>query len=194
MKYCSECGAEVTLRIPDGDNVARYVCARCGAIHYQNPKVVVGCIPAWDDRILLCRRAIEPRHGLWTLPAGFLENDETTPEGARRETLEEAGARVEITGLHSLFNLPHVNQVYVMFRARLLDTDFGPGPESLDVRLCREEEIPWGEIAFPVIEHSLRLYFDDRRAGRHRVHSGDIVRLSVEPRIYELRLLDMRGM
>jgi len=108
---------------------------------------------------------------------------------ARRETLEEAGARVEITGLHSLFNLPHVNQVYVMFRARLLDTDFGPGPESLDVRLCREEEIPWHEIAFPVIEHSLRLYFDDRRAGRYRVHSGDIVRLSVEPRVYELRLL-----
>lgn len=193
MKYCSECGAEVTLRIPDGDNVARYVCARCGAIHYQNPKVVVGCIPEWDDRILLCRRAIEPRHGLWTLPAGFLENDETTIEGAQRETLEEARARVEITGLQSLFNLPHVNQVYVMFRGRLLDTEFGPGPESLDVRLCREEEIPWSEIAFPVIEHSLRLYFDDRRAGRHRIHSGDIVRLSVEPRIYELRLLGITG-
>src|SRR3990172_11896092 len=148
MKYCSSCGSAVELLVPQGDSVVRHVCGQCGAIHYLNPKVVVGCVPRWQDKILLCRRAIEPRHGLWTLPAGFLENDETTIEGAQRETLEEARAHVEITGLQSLFNLPHVNQVYVMFRGRLLDTDFGPGPESLDVRLCREEEIPCDDIAF----------------------------------------------
>lgn len=189
MNFCSECGAQVALRIPDGDSLPRFVCVRCGTIHYQNPKVVVGCIPEWQDRILFCKRAIEPRHGFWTLPAGFLENDETTIEGARRETLEEANARVEITGLQALFNLPHINQVYVMFRGRLLDTDFGPGAESLEVALYREEEIPWTTMAFPVIEHSLRLFLADRRARHYRIHSGDLIRLSLEPRRYELRLL-----
>lgn len=189
MNFCSQCGAPVTVRVPAGDTHPRHVCAACGVIHYQNPKVVVGCIPQWRDKVLLCKRAIEPRHGLWTLPAGFLENDETTIQGALRETLEEAGARVEMLDLHTLFNLPHVNQVYVMFRGNLLDTDFGPGEESLEVALYEEKDIPWGELAFPVIEQTLRLYFQDRRAGKFSIHTGDIVRLPGEARLYETRML-----
>lgn len=176
MKFCSECGAAVEQRIPTGDNRLRAVCPRCHVVHYQNPKVVAGCIPVWQDKILLCRRAIEPRHGLWTLPAGFMENDETTLQAARRETLEEASARVEIEGLYALFNLPHINQVYVMFRARLLDLNFGPGSESLEVELFAENKIPWDEMAFAVVRETLNLYFADRRAGVFRQHLGDIVR------------------
>jgi len=172
----------------------RYVCPSCGTIHYQNPKVVVGCIPQWEDRILLCKRAIEPRLGQWTLPAGFMENEETTIEGALRETMEEAGARVEIIDLHTMFNLPHVNQVYVMFRANLLDLNFGPGPESLEVSLYEEKDIPWKEIAFPVIEQTLRLFLEDRRRGRFGVHTGDIIRhlLPNDERRYETRMLKRR--
>jgi len=142
MKFCSNCGAPVTSRIPPGDTLPRHVCDACHAIHYQNPRMVVGCIPEWDDRILLCRRAIEPRHGLWTVPAGYMENGETTFAGAQRETLEEANARVEIGPLYALYNIPHINQVYILFRARLLDTDVSPGAETLEVRLLAEAEIP----------------------------------------------------
>ena len=164
IKFCSTCGANrIELRVPKGDNLPRYVCAACGAIHYQNPKVVVGCLPEWEERVLLCRRAIEPRHGLWTLPAGFLENGETVTAGAVRETLEEAGARVAIGEIYTMISLPHISQVYMMFRARLLDLDFWPGPESLEVRLFREEEIPWEEIAFRTIGRTLRNFFLDRK-------------------------------
>lgn len=176
MKYCNNCGAPVSLHIPSGDNRERYVCARCGIIHYENPKVVVGSIPEWEDRILLCRRAIQPRHGLWTLPAGFMERGETTREGAVRETLEEANARVEIGRLYSLFNLPHVDQVYMLFRARLLDLDFSPGDESLEVRLFAEHEIPWEELAFQAIRETLELFFRDRETGRQGMYAGDIIR------------------
>ena len=189
MNYCSECGASVSLRVPDNDNVPRHVCEACGEIHYSNPKVVVGCIPQWQDKILLCRRAIEPRHGLWTLPAGFLENDETTIQGAARETREEAMARVDIQDLYALFNLPHINQVYVMFRASLLDPDFGPGPESLEVQLFDEQEIPWNDMAFPVIEQTLRLFYEDRTRGRFIIHTGDIIRLPGERRAYRTKML-----
>lgn len=189
MNFCSECGAPVTLRVPENDHVPRHVCETCGEIHYSNPKVVVGCIPQWRDKILLCRRAIEPRLGLWTLPAGFLENDETTIQGATRETLEEAKARVEVQDLYALFNLPHINQVYVMFRASLLDLNFAPGPESLEVQLCEEKEIPWNEMAFPVIEKTLRLYYKDRAHGRFMTHTGDIIRLPGERRAYRTRML-----
>ncbi|BAU47946.1 ADP-ribose pyrophosphatase [Sulfurifustis variabilis] len=192
MKYCSLCGAPVEQRVPDGDNLPRHVCGQCGTIHYTNPKVVVGCIPRWEDRILLCRRAIEPRLGLWTLPAGFLENEETTIEGAMRETLEEASARVEVKDLYTLFNLPHVNQIYVMFLGDLLDLDYGPGPESLEVDLYREEEIPWDRIAFPVVEQTLRLFYEDRRRGSFGVHTGDIRRLPGEGRVYDIRMLKGR--
>jgi ADP-ribose pyrophosphatase YjhB (NUDIX family) len=178
MRYCSQCGAGVTVKVPAGDNVPRHVCGECGTIHYQNPKIVVGCIPEWEDRLLLCRRAIEPRYGLWTLPAGFMENGETVQQGAARETLEEAEARVEVGGLYALFNLPHINQVYMLFRARLLEPRYGPGSESLETELMTEAEIPWDEIAFPVIHESLRLYFHDRAAGQFPLRAGSIERLS----------------
>ena len=188
MKYCSQCGFAVAIKVPAGDDRPRHVCEACGSIHYSNPKVVVGCIPEWEDRILLCRRAIEPRYGLWTLPAGFMENGETTQQGAARETREEANARVEVGALYSLFNLPHINQVYLVFRSRLLDLDFGPGSESLEVRLFSEAEIPWSEIAFPVIQETLGLYFRDRSQGRFALHTGDIVRIGGDIRRYEVTL------
>jgi len=166
MKFCSVCGSDrIDLRIPDGDNLPRCVCGACGAIHYQNPKVVVGCLPEWQDQVLLCRRAIEPRHGLWTLPAGFLENGETVTAGAVRETLEEAGARVAIGDLYTMISLPQISQIYMMFRARLVDCDFAPGTESLEVRLFHEDEIPWEEMAFRTIGRTLRNFFLDRRLG-----------------------------
>ena len=166
VKFCSHCGSDrIALGIPQGDHVPRYVCAACGTVHYQNPKVVVGCLPEWEDEVLLCRRAIEPRQGLWTLPAGFLENNETLHAGAARETLEEARARVEVGALYTMISLPQISQVYVIFRARLVDLDFGPGPESLDVRLFREEQIPWEELAFRTIGRTLRNYFLDRKQG-----------------------------
>lgn len=186
VNYCSHCGAEVGVRVPEGDNRPRHVCGACGTIHYQNPKVVVGCIPEWGDRILLCRRAIEPRYGFWTLPAGFMERGETTQDGAARETYEEALARVEVLSLYTLFNLPHIDQVYLLFRSRLLDLGFGPGEESLEVRLFAEAEIPWGEIAFPVIRETLKLYFADRKAGGFPLRSGDIVRSPDDPRHYRV--------
>ncbi len=189
MKFCSACGAPVERRIPAGDERERFVCPSCDTIHYQNPNIVTGCIPEWEDRILLCRRAIEPRRGLWTLPAGFMENGESTQQGAARETWEEARARVEVIELYSLFNLPHIDQVYLLFRARMLDTDFGPGPESLEVALFREDQIPWDELAFPVVAKTLKLYFADRHAGAYRLKLGDIERLPGETRDYRFTLM-----
>jgi ADP-ribose pyrophosphatase YjhB (NUDIX family) len=177
MNYCSQCGEPVQVRVPEGDNMPRHVCDACGTIHYMNPKVVVGCIPEWEDRILICRRAIEPRYGLWTLPAGFMENGETVQQGAARETLEEASAEVSVGALYALFNLPHINQIYMLFRARMERPEFGPGTESLEVELVREDQIPWDEIAFPVIAETLRLYYRDRAEGRYPLRSGEIIRL-----------------
>ena len=174
MNFCSHCGNTIVIRIPEGDHMPRHICASCGTVHYQNPKMVVGCIPEWEDKILLCRRAIEPKYGLWTLPAGFMENGETTLEGAARETWEEAGARIEIGSLYTLFNLPHINQVYLMFRARLLDLNYQSGIESLETRLFTEAEIPWDEIAFRTVRATLELYFEDRRGGDVEFHFGDI--------------------
>lgn len=173
MKYCSQCGGPITRHVPTGDTHVRDVCASCQTIHYQNPKMVVGCIPEWEDRILLCRRAIEPRVGLWTLPAGFMELHETTAQAAAREAREEANAATEIGELYTLYSLPHINQVYLIYRARLLNLGFSPGDESLDVQLFREEEIPWPEMAFPVVTRTLQLYFADRSRGNFRVHHGD---------------------
>lgn len=186
MRYCSQCGTAVQLQVPPGDNRPRHVCLACGAVHYQNPKMVVGCLPEWQDRLLLCRRAIEPRYGLWTLPAGFMELGETLQEGAARETLEEAGAQVEMGELYTLFNLPHINQVYLLFRSRLLELDFAPGTESLEVALFREQEVPWMDIAFPVIRETLWLYFRDRARGDFGLHTGDIVRVPGELRRYRI--------
>jgi len=166
MNFCSHCGsASLAWRIPEGDTLPRFVCADCGTIHYQNPKVVVGCLPVWQDEVLLCRRAIEPRLGLWTLPAGFLENHETLEAGAMRETLEEADARVTIDGIYTLISIVHVSQVFAMFRATLCDCNFGPGTESLEVRLFSEDAIPWETLAFRTISRTLRNYFLDRHDG-----------------------------
>jgi ADP-ribose pyrophosphatase YjhB (NUDIX family) len=176
MNFCGECGAPVVSRIPPGDDRPRYVCDTCGTIFYSNPKIVAGCIPQWNDQVLLCRRAIEPRSGLWTLPAGFMENGETTDAAAARETLEEANARVEIGDLFAYLNIPQLNQVYVIFLARLLDENFSAGAESLEVRLFDEDRIPWNLMAFPSIEKALRLYFSDRREGSFRTHMADIER------------------
>jgi len=176
MKFCSSCGAPVTLKIPPGDTLSRHVCDACQTVHYQNPRLVVGCIAEWEDRILLCRRGIEPRHGLWTVPAGYMENGETTADGAARETLEEANARVEIGPPYALYNIPHINQVYILFRARLLHDDVRPGIETLEVKLCQEADIPWEEIAFATIRNALRQYYADRRTGEYRFHMGTIAR------------------
>jgi ADP-ribose pyrophosphatase YjhB (NUDIX family) len=174
MKYCSLCGSSVEMRIPPDDNRTRYVCTSCGEIHYQNPKLVVGALPEWQDKILLCRRAIEPRHGLWTLPAGFMENGETIAEAATRETLEEANARIEIGDLYSIYSLPYINQVHVLFRAKLLALDFWPGPESLEVKLFSEAEIPWNEIAFRPVRFSMEHYFAERNLGKFSFHVGEL--------------------
>jgi len=164
------------LRVPEGDNLPRYVCPSCGTIHYLNPKIVVGCLPEWRGQVLLCRRAIEPRRGLWTLPAGFLENAETIVAGAARETLEEANARVRIDELYTVISLPHISQIYMMFRAQLADLDFGPGPESLEVRLFDEHEMPWDQLAFRTITRTLRNYFLDRKLGAFPVRVSALER------------------
>jgi len=175
MKFCPDCGAPVELRVPPDDHHVRHVCTVCGSIHYYNPKLIVGTIPEWEDgRILLCRRAIEPRHGLWTLPAGFMENGETTQDGAARETLEEANARVEIGELYALYNLPYISQVQLLFRAKLLDLDFGPGMESLEVKLLKESEIPWDQLAFRPVRFTLEHYFADRKAGNFQFRISNL--------------------
>lgn len=184
MNYCSQCGSSIEIKVPEGDSRERHVCTRCGVIHYQNPNVVTGCIPEWEGRVLLCRRAIEPRKGYWTLPAGFLENGESTQQGALRETLEEANARVAVGPLYTLFSLPNISQVYMLFRGPLLDLDFSPGDESLEVRLFKEHEIPWDQLAFQVVVETLKYYFEDQRRGDFRLRSGVIERLPGEQRRY----------
>ena len=175
MKYCSDCGQPVERRIPAGDHLLRHVCPACGAVHYRNPKVIVGCVPEWKDgRILMCRRAIEPRLGRWTFPAGFLELGETSAEGAAREAVEESRAEVEIGDLFVVINVPYVSQVYLIHRARLKAPDFGPTLESSEVVLMREDEIPWDQIAFPTIWHSLKFYYADRASGARSIHALDL--------------------
>ena len=176
MKYCSNCGDSVAMKIPAGDNRERHVCDTCDTIHYQNPKIVAGCVPIWQEKVLLCRRAIQPRYGLWTLPAGFMENGESTAQAAARETLEEANAVVENLTLYGLYNLVHISQVYLMFRGDLKDGQASAGEESLEVGLFTEDEIPWQELAFPVVKETLQRYFEERQHGIYQVHAGDILR------------------
>ena len=160
MKYCSVCGQTVSHVIPAGDNRPRYVCDDCGTIHYSNPNNVCGTILTSGDRILLCRRAINPRYGLWTLPAGFMENGETVIEAAARESLEEAKAQSEFLRLFGVFSLPHISQVYLMFHGELQDGAHGAGEESLETELFAVDQIPWAELAFPVVEYSLKLFIE----------------------------------
>lgn len=174
IRYCNSCGSPATYRVPEGDSLPRAVCDACGTIQYENPKIVVGCLPVLGERILLCKRAIEPRYGLWTLPAGFMENNESAQEGAAREALEEANAKVEIGDLYTLYSLPHISQVYMMFLAKLLDPDVSPGVESLEVKLVTEDEIPWDELAFTMVRLTLQHYLQDRKTGIFLPRSGDI--------------------
>ena len=175
MKFCSSCGSHLVEKIPRDDDRRRHVCPGCDTVHYQNPKIVTGCLPVWEDSVLLCRRAIEPRSGYWTVPAGFMELDETVEQGAVRETWEEARAQVEIQAPYSMFNLPHVNQLYVIYRARLKNLDFRPGPESEDVRLFAEQDMPWDDLAFGTVRQTLRFFFGDRPGGRFPMRTGTIV-------------------
>ncbi len=175
MKYCSQCGLKLIHRIPEKDDRPRFICEACEMIHYENPKMVVGTIPAWEDKILFCKRAIEPQYGKWTLPAGFLENGETVEEGAVRETWEEAGATVVDLKPYAFYNLTFVNQVYLMFQARLPELAFSAGDESLEVVLYSEDEIPWDDLAFPVIRKTLQCYFKDLKSGRLSFYMDDIM-------------------
>jgi ADP-ribose pyrophosphatase YjhB (NUDIX family) len=175
MNYCNQCGAPVSLLVPAGDSVLRHVCQSCDTVHYLNPKLVVGCIPEWEGRILLCRRAIEPRYGRWTLPAGFMENGETTSQGAARETLEEACARVEIGELFSLVNVSHIDQVHLFYRGKMLDNEFSPGIESLETALFSEADIPWQELAFRSVTLCLQAYFRDRAIGHFGFHEENLL-------------------
>jgi ADP-ribose pyrophosphatase YjhB (NUDIX family) len=174
IQHCRCCGAAAQYRVPAGDNRERAVCSACGEIHYENPLNVVGTVPVWGEQVLLCRRNIEPRHGMWTLPAGFMELGENTAGGALRETIEEAGANVEMQGLFSVLNVVRVGQVHFFYRARMLDTTLDPGPESIEARLFREDEVPWDELAFRTVRQTLELFFEDRRRGSYGVHTLDI--------------------
>ena len=175
IKNCRECGTAVVYRIPDdGDTKPRAVCPACHTIHYENPLNVVGTVPYLGDRVLLCKRNIEPRWGLWTLPAGFMELNETTSEGAARETVEEAGAQFELQGLFTLVNVSRVGQVHLFYRAQLTSDQFDPGHETLEARMFLESEIPWEEIAFRTTKVTLERYFADRRSGAYGIHQIDI--------------------
>ena len=174
IRHCRACGHEVAYRVPPEDNRERAVCLQCQHIDYENPLNVVGTVPAWEDQVLLCRRNIEPRHGFWTLPAGFMELGESTEAGALRETDEEAGASIELQGLFSVLNVVRVGQVHLYYRARLMDTAFAPGPETIEARLFREDEIPWDDLAFRTVRVTLERYFADRRAGSFGIHCADI--------------------
>ena len=176
MNFCSNCGSRVDLKVPEGDFLPRYVCPSCSTIHYQNPKIVVGSVPEYQGRILICKRGIEPRHGYWTIPAGFMENDETMEAGAAREAVEEARIQVEIGSLLLLGNVVHARQVHVFFRSRMLTPEFGVTHESLEVKLIDASEIPWDDLAFPSTEFALRRFVEDRKAGIDRHHVAQMQR------------------
>lgn len=175
IRHCRQCGAPVTYRLPDdGDTRERAICTTCRTIHYENPLNVVGTVPVLGDRVLLCKRNIEPRKGKWTLPAGFMELDETTSQGAARETLEEAGAQFQIGPLFSLLNVRRVGQVHLFYHATLLSEAFNPGEETMEARLFAEEDIPWDELSFRTVRETLLRYFSDRRSGQFGIHCIDI--------------------
>ena len=174
IKHCRQCGTAVRYVVPADDNRERAVCGACNTVHYENPLNVVGTVPVWGDQVLLCRRAIEPRYGLWTLPAGFMELGETVAEGALRETVEEAGAKVELQELLTMINVVRVGQVHLFYRARMTDTSLDPGPETLEARLFQEHEIPWDQIAFRTVRDTLKHYYACRGSGRFPVLYGDI--------------------
>jgi len=178
MKFCSHCGEPVEQKIPDGDNRPRFVCTSppCERIHYENPRIIAGCLGEFENKILLCKRAIEPRQGLWTLPAGFMENEETTLQAAQRETDEEANAKINDCQLFCTLSIPHISQVYIMYRGELVNGFAEPGIESLETRLFSEAEIPWETLAFPVITETLKLYFSDKKNQKFNIYNGEMYR------------------
>jgi ADP-ribose/FAD diphosphatase len=176
MEYCNRCGQRTEARIPEGEDRMRRVCTACATVHYENPRMIVGCVVLHGARVLLCKRAIEPRRGYWTLPAGFLELGESAMAGAARETDEEAGADVRIVAPYAHFDVPHIGQAYILYRAVLREERFAPGPESLDVQLFPFDAIPWGDLAFPVVRHVLELIGEDQKTGRFRSHQGVLAR------------------
>ena len=173
MNYCSNCGAAVSKKTIPGDSIPRFVCSACDTIHYQNPNIVVGCLPVWEDKVLLCRRAIEPRKTFWNVAGGYLENGETLEEGARRELVEEANARVLDLSPLMLYSIKHINQIYIHFHGVLADLNFSPGIESEEVKLFTEEDIPWNDIAFTSSTFALQKFFLNRKNGSSEVHSGE---------------------
>ena len=175
MKFCCQCGSRVRLGVPQGDDRTRHICDACGTVHYHNPKVIVGCIPVWGEQVLLCRRAIEPRLGFWTLPAGFMELGENLQAAASREAMEEANVDVDIGPLYNVFSLPHISQVYVFFRANMVNESFHPGYESLETRLFLQQDIPWDELAFETVRRSLAYYFADRETGEYVMRIEDVL-------------------
>jgi ADP-ribose pyrophosphatase YjhB (NUDIX family) len=185
--YCNLCGHRVEHRVPADDYLPRHICTHCGHVQYLNPRVIVGCIPEWQDgRVLMCRRAIEPRLGMWTFPAGFMELGETTAQGAGRETREESQADVDVGGIVAIIDVSYVSQLYVIHRGRLRSPHHGPTPESSETQLMREDQIPWDDIAFPTIWHSLRLFFADRASGREEIHALDLTQRPRDPRRAEV--------
>lgn len=190
IKFCTACGAPTQQKIPKDDDHSRAVCTNCGQVHYSNPKMVVGCIPEYKGRLLLCKRDIEPRKGKWTLPAGFLESGESVQDGALRETFEETRATAEIIEPYRLVNIMFVDQIYFIFRARLTSTEFGPTTESIEVRLFEEKEIPWDEMAFEVIKQTLEHYFKDRKNGNYPFKVMD---LDLSPARFHLGETDAGG-
>tara|TARA_E500000331_G_scaffold340739_1_gene372354 strand:+ start:225 stop:758 length:534 start_codon:yes stop_codon:yes gene_type:complete len=172
MKYCSECGAPTENRIPPADNRLRAICTSCFKIHYVNPKVVVGSLSTWEDKILLCKRAIEPRKGFWTLPAGFMELGESTSEGARRETIEESGADIELDSLFAVFDIPTVNQVHIFYLAKMNSSNLNPGIESFEAKLFSENEIPWPDLSFTSVHKVLELFFAGSNQNLSDVHTA----------------------
>ena len=173
MNFCVKCGANTTYEIPPDDNRLRAVCRVCGHVHYENPKLVCGCLVRSEQQVLLCKRGIEPRQDHWTFPAGFLESHETTRQGAKRETAEETHADVAIEMLYTQFDVAYISQIYQFYLADLIGT-FEPGDETLDVQLFSEESIPWEQLAFPVIRKSLECYFSDRALGRYTFRQFEI--------------------
>ena len=174
MRFCSNCASPVVQRVPPGDTYQRWVCDQCGEIHYQNPRLVVGTVPEHHGKLLLCRRAIEPRYGYWTLPAGFMENGETAGQGAARETLEEAGAHVALGAPFSMISVPHVNQVHLFYLARVAQLGAKPGEETLEIGFFDEATLPWKDIAFRTVGLTLKRYFSDLQAGTFGFHAEDI--------------------
>lgn len=181
-QFCNLCGHRVEFRVPDGDHLPRHICPSCGHIQYFNPRVIVGCVPEWEDgRILICKRNIEPRFGLWTFPAGFMELGETTAEGAAREALEESEADVDVGSLVAVISVPYVSQVYMIHRGRMRSPHHAPTPESSETRLVHADEIPWDRIAFPTVHHGIKFFLQDRALGREQIHTLELKRMPDDP-------------